>query len=60
MILISHRGNLMGKTSYENEPDYIMNAIKEGFDVEIDVWYQNNTLYLGHDYAQNRFKLFKK
>ncbi len=52
MYLISHRGNLMGKTNYENEPDYILNAIDEGFDVEIDVWMQNNKLYLGHDSPQ--------
>ena len=52
MIKISHRGNLLGKTDYENTPDYIMNAIEEGFDVEIDVWYRYNNFYLGHDYPQ--------
>lgn len=57
MFLISHRGNLMGRTNYENEPDYIMNAIDEGFDVEIDVWYKHNTLYLGHDSPQFKIDL---
>ena len=53
MILISHRGNIDGKfESYENEPNYIDNAIKEGYEVEVDVWYIDNILYLGHDKPQ--------
>tara|TARA_R100000030_G_scaffold16901_2_gene11341 strand:+ start:2682 stop:3116 length:435 start_codon:yes stop_codon:yes gene_type:complete len=50
MKLISHRGNTLGtKTELENNPDYIMSAIKDGFDVEIDVWSIKDRLYLGHD-----------
>lgn len=50
MILISHRGNINGKIkSCENEPTYIDKAISEGYDVELDVWFVNNVLYLGHD-----------
>lgn len=55
MKLIAHRGNTNGKfESYENEPNYIDQAIKEGFDVEIDVWYIKTEnfgwmLFLGHD-----------
>lgn len=50
MILISHRGNTNGKfISYENEPNYIDLAISKGFNVEIDVWYKDNLLWLGHD-----------
>ena len=50
MILISHRGNLRGRIpKYENNPSYIEKALKEGFDVEIDVWYKDNEWYLGHD-----------
>jgi len=50
MKLIAHRGNTNGRfESYENEPNYIDTAIKKGFDVEIDVWYVNNQIYLGHD-----------
>jgi len=50
MILIAHRGNTNGRfESYENEPNYIDKAISEGFDVEIDIWYKDNTLWLGHD-----------
>jgi hypothetical protein len=53
MILIAHRGNTIGKfESYENEPNYIDKAIQEGFVVEVDVWYINNILYLGHDEPQ--------
>jgi hypothetical protein len=50
MILISHRGNLNGiDTKNENRPDYIINALEHGFDVEIDVRAFKNKLYLGHD-----------
>lgn len=50
MILISHRGNINGKMeSWENEPTYIDLSISKGFDVEIDVWYKDNNLWLGHD-----------
>ena len=50
MKLIAHRGNTTGKfESYENEPNYIDKAIKEGYDVEVDVWYKDNILFLGHD-----------
>jgi hypothetical protein len=53
MILISHRGNVNGRTeSYENEPTYIDLAIKKGYDVEVDVWYVDDVLYLGHDNPQ--------
>lgn len=57
MILISHRGNLLGKTKFENDPYYILDALKEGYDVEIDVWYVNNVLYLGHDKPEYKIKL---
>jgi len=50
MLLISHRGNINGKfESWENEPTYIDKAISEGYDVEIDVWYKDKVLWLGHD-----------
>ena len=50
MILISHRGNINGRLeSYENKPTYIDLAIKKGYDVEVDVWYKDETLWLGHD-----------
>jgi hypothetical protein len=50
MIYIAHRGNINGKNpNMENYPDYITEAIKRGFNVEIDVWYINNEFFLGHD-----------
>ena len=50
MILISHRGNLEGKVSeWENDPNYVNNALDAGYEVEIDVWYKNGKWYLGHD-----------
>jgi hypothetical protein len=47
---ISHRGNVFGKSELENEPSYILSALNQGFDVEIDVWMANDKLWLGHDY----------
>lgn len=56
MKLISHRGNLNGPDkSRENHPDYIMEAIKAGYDVEIDVWFKEGKFYLGHDEPQYLF-----
>lgn len=50
---ISHRGNINGVfESCENEPTYIDITIKKGYDVEIDIWYVDGLLYLGHDKPQ--------
>ena len=50
MKVISHRGNLNGPNKQtENTIESIKAAINLGFDVEIDVWYIDNILYLGHD-----------
>lgn len=50
MILIAHRGNTNGKfENHENEPTYIDLAISKGYDVEVDVWYKHDMLWLGHD-----------
>lgn len=52
MELISHRGNVERKIiEEENKVDYVLNAIDQGFDCEIDVWCKNK-LFLGHDEAQ--------
>jgi hypothetical protein len=52
MKIISHRGNLDGRIpDCENTPTYIDKAIKEGFDVEIDVWFVCGDFFLGHDAA---------
>jgi hypothetical protein len=53
MILISHRGNINGKNPHlENHPDYINEAIALGYDVEIDLWFIDGRVYLGHDEPQ--------
>ena len=51
MLIISHRGNLNGpQPQDENRLDYIENALKQGFNAEIDIWMKGRNLYLGHDY----------
>tara|TARA_A100001011_G_scaffold400690_1_gene517632 strand:+ start:2682 stop:3116 length:435 start_codon:yes stop_codon:yes gene_type:complete len=53
-FLISHRGNIAGPNlERENDPDYILEAINAGYDVEIDVWYVDNNFFLGHDEPQH-------
>ena len=58
MILISHRGNLNGKSDEENHPNHIDIALRQGFDVEIDVWKVNKVeWYLGHDKPQYKVSI---
>lgn len=53
MIIISHRGNINGSVpNLENSPNYILNAISLGFDVEIDCWVIGSKIFLGHDIPQ--------
>ena len=50
MIIIAHRGNTHGpKPELENKPEYVLEAISKGFDVEVDVWHRSGELWLGHD-----------
>ncbi len=50
MIYISHRGNLNGPDpKNENTLKSIEECINKGFQVEVDVWFENNYFYLGHD-----------
>ncbi len=57
MIYISHRGNTSGKDKKkENHPDLILNTLKKGFDVEVDVWFENNVFSLGHDNPEYEIK----
>ena len=58
IILISHRGNTIGPyPEKENHPDYIQDVLDFGYDVEIDIWFHDNKLYLGHDEPQYPIKL---
>ncbi len=53
MKIISHRANLNGPDiDTENSINSIDLAINLGFDVEVDVWLKDNSLYLGHDNPQ--------
>lgn len=53
MKLIAHRGNTTGSNPLEeNKPEYIEKAISDGYDVEIDLWHQDQSFYLGHDEPQ--------
>ncbi len=49
MKFIAHRGNILGKSAFENYPFHIQEALDEGYDAEIDVWYTSSGLFLGHD-----------
>ena len=58
MILIAHRGNIEGKQlGYENNPNYINDALNENYDVEIDVSLVGGEFYLGHDMAQYKINI---
>jgi len=49
LIRISHRGNVSGRNEKrENTIGYIREAALLGYDVEIDVWWDNG-FWLGHD-----------
>jgi hypothetical protein len=53
MIWIAHRGLYLGPNSgQENKPSQVQMALNAGFDVELDVWFQNNKFFLGHDKPQ--------
>lgn len=51
--LIAHRGNLRGPNlERENSPTYLIEALQEGFFVEVDVRLIEGKLYSGHDIPQ--------
>jgi len=53
MIFISHRGNISGiRSNDENNPNYINAALKLGYEVEVDVRFENGKFFLGHDLSQ--------
>jgi len=53
VILISHRGNIKGANKmFENSPGYILKAINQGYDVEVDVRLNLGKWFLGHDKAE--------
>ena len=49
-LLIAHRGLLSGPDkTRENTVKTLVSARQQGYDVEIDVWYHENSWWLGHD-----------
>jgi hypothetical protein len=56
--IIAHRANLNGENKLtENHPDQILLCLSKGYDCEIDIWFLNNNLYLGHDEPQYEVSL---
>ena len=52
-LIISHRGNIEGPVlETENKPEQIDFVLKKNFDVEVDLWYDKNIFFLGHDSPQ--------
>jgi hypothetical protein len=53
MKKIAHRGNTQGRNiAMENDPEYIRDAIGEGYYCEVDVWFYGGNFFLGHDKPQ--------
>ncbi len=53
MKIIAHRGLVNGPDkNLENKPKEILDALKQGYDCEIDLWYTNSELWLGHDHPE--------
>lgn len=44
----------MGPSEWENHPTAIQEALEQGFEVEVDIWYWNDELWLGHDKPEYR------
>lgn len=53
MLIISHRGNVSGTDEeLENNPEHIKTLLQDKIEVEIDVWFVDKLLFLGHDNPQ--------
>ena len=58
MKFIAHRGNINGPNKLnENKPEYLKNAIKKGYHVELDLWVIEDMLFLGHDKPDYKIEL---
>jgi len=52
--IISHRANLNGPCrQYENSPKRILEVLRQGFDVEADVWRTERGWFLGHEFPRH-------
>ena len=52
MKVISHRGNLYGKSEVENNPLQVKVCLERNIECEIDVRWVNDEWFLGHDTAE--------
>ncbi len=58
MFLISHRGNMHGAVKkQENNPFFLDKVTKMGYNIEIDVWFIENEIFLGHDKPEHKISL---
>ena len=58
MILISHRGNLnCPNEKVENLPERITKLLNNDWHVEIDVWFLDGKIFLGHDKPEHEVEL---
>ena len=57
MKIISHRGNINGPSDFENHPNRIKELLDKNIDCEIDIWYINKTIFLGHDFGKYEIDL---
>jgi len=54
MLIISHRGNLLGPNpGFENIPGKIV-EVTNNYDCEIDVWVNSDGIFLGHDKPEHK------
>lgn len=57
-LIIAHRGLINGPDKdKENTLTAFLSARSQGFDIEIDVWYDNYKWYIGHDKPQYETEL---
>lgn len=58
MRFISHRGNIEGPNSLkENHPEYIREALRSNYDVQVDVWFNSGAFYLGNNAPQHKIEI---
>ena|SRR6478609_129931 len=59
MMIIAHRANLRGvDKSRENKPEAILECLDLGFFVEVDLWVEDHTCWLGHDGPETRVQKY--
>ena len=60
MILIAHRGNLYGRQpERENSPEYLNEAINQGYHVLADTWYYDHCFWFGFHHPKDTSLCYK-